>query len=41
MGDSTLVTEVFEAEQMNLVEMQREGWQMILDNFKRYTESRS
>jgi uncharacterized protein YndB with AHSA1/START domain len=38
-GDSTIVTEVFEAEQMNPVEMQREGWQMILNNFKRYTES--
>jgi uncharacterized protein YndB with AHSA1/START domain len=38
-GDSTLVTEVFEAEQMNPVEMQQAGWQMILDNFKRYTES--
>jgi uncharacterized protein YndB with AHSA1/START domain len=38
-GDSTIVTEVFEAEQMNPVEMQQAGWQMILDNFKRYTES--
>lgn len=38
-GDSTLVTEVFEAEQMNPVDMQQAGWQMILDNFKRYTES--
>jgi uncharacterized protein YndB with AHSA1/START domain len=39
-GDSTIVTEVFEAEQMNHVEMQQAGWQMILDNFKRYAESR-
>ena len=38
-GDSTIVTEVFEAEQMNPVDMQQAGWQMILDNFKRYTES--
>ncbi len=38
-GDSTVVTEVFEAEQMNPVDMQQAGWQMILDNFKRYTES--
>ena len=39
-GDATIVTEVFEAEQMNPVEMQQAGWQMILDNFKRYAESR-
>jgi uncharacterized protein YndB with AHSA1/START domain len=39
-GDSTLVTEVFEAEQLNPVDMQQAGWQMILDNFKRYAESR-
>lgn len=38
-GDNTLVTETFEAEGMNPVEMQRGGWQAILDNFKRYTES--
>jgi uncharacterized protein YndB with AHSA1/START domain len=28
----------FEAEQKNSLEMQRNGWQAILDNFKRYTE---
>ena len=39
-GDSTLVTEVFEAEQVNPVDMQQAGWQMILNNFKRYAESR-
>ena len=39
-GDSTIVTEVFEAEQMNPVDMQQAGWQMILNNFKRYAESR-
>ncbi|MFN8299610.1 MAG: SRPBCC family protein [Chitinophagales bacterium] len=38
-GDNTLVTETFEAEGMNPVEMQRGGWQAILDNFKRYTEN--
>lgn len=38
-GDNTLVTETFEAEGTNPVEMQRGGWQAILDNFKRYTES--
>lgn len=38
-GNSTLVTEVFEAETTNPVEMQWGGWQAILDNFKKYTES--
>lgn len=38
-GDSTLVTEAFEAESTNPIEMQRGGWQAILDNFKNYTES--
>ena len=35
----TRVIENFDAETMNPVEMQREGWQAILDNFKKYTES--
>jgi uncharacterized protein YndB with AHSA1/START domain len=35
----TLVTVSFDAETENPVEMQRAGWQAILDNFKRYTES--
>ncbi|MGV8135283.1 MAG: SRPBCC family protein [Mangrovibacterium sp.] len=30
---------VFDAETENPVEMQREGWQAILDNFKKYTEA--
>lgn len=38
-GDAVEVTENFDAEQENPVDMQREGWQAILDNFKRYTES--
>lgn len=33
-----LVTELFEPEQENPVEMQQAGWQMILDNFKKYVE---
>ncbi len=37
-GDSTKVTEIFDAETENPIEMQQAGWQMILDNFKRYTE---
>jgi uncharacterized protein YndB with AHSA1/START domain len=33
------VVETFEAEQMNSVELQKSGWQSILDNFKRYVEN--
>lgn len=35
----TKVTESFDAENENPVEMQREGWQSIMDNFKKYTEA--
>jgi uncharacterized protein YndB with AHSA1/START domain len=35
----TKVVEMFEAEGENPIEMQRGGWQAILDNFKKYTES--
>jgi uncharacterized protein YndB with AHSA1/START domain len=38
-GDKTHVTESFEAESTNPVEMQKGGWQAILDNFKKYAES--
>lgn len=38
-GSATKVTESFEAESENPVEMQKGGWQAILDNFKHYTES--
>ena len=38
-GDKTKVTETFEAESENSVELQRGGWQAILDNFKKYTEA--
>lgn len=37
-GGATQVTETFEAENENPVEMQQAGWQSILDNFKKYTE---
>jgi uncharacterized protein YndB with AHSA1/START domain len=36
---NTTVTEIFEAENIHSVEMQRAGWQSILDNFRNYTES--
>ena len=35
---STKVIETFDAETINPIEMQRQGWQAILDNFKKYTE---
>lgn len=38
-GNSTKVVETFEAENTHSVEMQRGGWQAILDNFKKYTEA--
>jgi hypothetical protein len=34
----TRVTIVFDAEESNPVEMQKGGWQAILDSFKRYIE---
>ncbi|MCW3127076.1 MAG: Activator of Hsp90 ATPase 1 family protein [Bacteroidetes bacterium] len=39
LGDQTKIVEVFDAEQQNSIDMQRGGWQSILDNFKRYTEA--
>ena len=38
-GNETKITETFDAESQNPIEMQRGGWQAILDNFKNYTES--
>lgn len=38
-GDGTRVIETFEPESMNSLEMQKGGWQAILDNFKKYTEN--
>jgi len=38
--DKTTVIEVFEAENENPIEMQKSGWQSILNNFKKYTESK-
>ena len=39
-GEKTLVAVTFEAEEMNSKELQRDGWQAILDNFARYVEGR-
>lgn len=38
-GNSTKIVESFEAESVHPVDFQRAGWQAILDNFKKYTES--
>ena len=38
-GDATKISSTFEAETENPVEMQREGWQAILNNFKTYAEN--
>ena len=37
-GNQVKVTESFDPEQTNPEEMQRAGWQAILDNFKKYVE---
>ncbi len=37
-GEKTVVSEKFEAEQENSLEMQEAGWQNILNNFKKYVE---
>ncbi len=38
IGDETRVVEMFDAENENPVDIQKGGWQSILDNFKKYTE---
>jgi uncharacterized protein YndB with AHSA1/START domain len=39
LNGTTKVTIIFDAENENPVEMQKGGWQAILDNFKKYTEA--
>ncbi len=39
VGDSTKVIETFDPENQNSEELQRSGWQMILNNFKSHVES--
>jgi len=36
--DSIKILEMFEAETVNPIEAQKQGWQSILNNFKRYVE---
>jgi len=37
-GNETKIIESFNAEDINPIELQRIGWQAILDNFKKYAE---
>jgi len=37
-GNQTNVIETFDPESENSIELQRNGWQAILDNFKKYAE---
>lgn len=37
--NTTKVTEIFDPEKQNSVEMQREGWYAILNNFHKYVEN--
>lgn len=39
-NDKSRITETFEPETMNPEDLQRQGWQAILDNFKAYAEGR-
>ncbi|WP_417855264.1 hypothetical protein [Xanthomarina gelatinilytica] len=38
MNNTIKVTTTFEAENQNPTDMQKAGWQAILNNFKNYTE---
>lgn len=39
VGEQTLVTETFDPESENTLELQRQGWNAILEHFKAYVES--
>ncbi len=38
-GNETKVTETFDAENTNSLELQRNGWQAILNNFRKHAET--
>jgi uncharacterized protein YndB with AHSA1/START domain len=38
LENKTEVSETFEAESENSIELQHDGWQSILNNFKKYVE---
>ncbi len=37
-GNATRITEIFEAEDTHAIELQKNGWQAILNNYKKYSE---
>lgn len=39
-GDDVKVTEIFDADNEYPIEMQQQGWQSILDNFRKYVEGK-
>lgn len=39
-GEKTRVVETFESETQNPVELQQQGWQAILENFKKHVEAK-
>lgn len=39
VAEGTRIQEQFEAESQNTLELQQQGWQAILDNFKTYVEA--
>lgn len=41
LPDAVLVKVTFDAEQTHSIDQQRDGWQAILDNFARYTATKS
>ncbi len=40
-GNQTKITTTFDAEKTHPLEMQKDGWQAILDNFRKYAEKGS
>lgn len=40
-GEQTIVTETFDMESENSEELQRSGWQSILNNFKKHVEQKT
>ncbi|MEW5675145.1 SRPBCC family protein [Flavobacterium enshiense] len=39
LDNETHITQTFEAEEVHPAELQQDGWQAILNNFKRYSET--
>lgn len=39
IGDQVEIVETFEAENQNPIELQQQGWQSILNNFKKHVEN--